>query len=202
MSSRDRWQVIAAGFGVAGRRGLSAKRNRKGRATERPLAEPRDSQLLGTATVSKGSTVTVRWLRMRPLGGQTLRAGGCHLLDHWRASSFRVNRPPAPETLTGRSRQLLSFARPNSNVGSQSEAVVASGISTDSSWPATELREGPLLSSLTAQGRIPPVRAENRVGLLSLPPADQEPPRRSAAARPYQTGEYRPLPRHRGGRRP
>ena len=52
------------------------------------------------------------------VGRSTLRAGGCHLLDDWRASSFRVNRPSAPETLTGRFRQLLSFARPNSNVGS------------------------------------------------------------------------------------
>ena len=69
------------------------------------------------------------------VGRSTLRAGRCHLLDDWRASSFRVNRPSAPETLTGRFRQLLSFARPNSNVGSQSEAVVVSGISTDSSWP-------------------------------------------------------------------
>ena len=26
------------------------------------------------------------------VGRSTLRAGGCHLLDDWRASSFRVNR--------------------------------------------------------------------------------------------------------------
>ena len=81
------------------------------------------------------------------VGRSTLRAGGCHLLDDWRASSFRVNRPSAPETLTGRLRQLLSFAGPNSNVGSQSEAVVASGISTDSSL-VCDVREVPSLRYL------------------------------------------------------
>ena len=62
------------------------------------------------------------------VGRSTLRAGGCHLLDDWRASSFRVTRPSARNSHRPL-RQLLSFARPNSNVGSQSEAVVASGIS-------------------------------------------------------------------------
>ena len=69
------------------------------------------------------------------VGRSTLRAGGCHLLDDWRASSFRVDRPPAPEILTGGFTQLLSFARPNSNVGSQSAPVLRPTTPIVSKWP-------------------------------------------------------------------
>ena len=73
-------------------------------------------------------------LPIRSGAKSTLRAGGCRLLDDWRTSSFRVNRPSAPETLTGRFRQLLSFARPNSNVGSQSAPVLRPTTPIVSKW--------------------------------------------------------------------
>src|SRR5262245_31751897 len=41
-------------------------------------------------------------------------------------------------------RQLLSFARPNSNVGSQSDPVDRPLRSTVSRWPFSEIHEGPL----------------------------------------------------------
>jgi hypothetical protein len=70
----------------------------------------------------------------------TLRADRCHLLGHWRASSFRVDRPDVPETLTGRFRQPPSFGRSNSDVAaSQSSAAVELATVNDSARPRTAL---------------------------------------------------------------
>jgi len=71
------------------------------------------------------------------VGRSTLRADGCHLLGDWRTSSFRVDRPDVPETLTGRFRQPPSFGRSNSDVGSQSQAVAQAAPAEVSSWPGT-----------------------------------------------------------------
>lgn len=89
-----------------------------------------------------------RPLPMLPFGRSMLRADGCHLLGDWRTSSFRVDRPDVPATLTGRFRQPPSFGRSNPDVSSQSQAVAQAALAKDSYWPQAANR---FISSLAGR---------------------------------------------------
>ena len=100
-----------------------------------------------TSPAVPDAAVQPRWSLSRRLPPRATAVTGFGSPRRWRrTSSSEVERPLAKKRGGGLLSAAAATPQRSSSDSSQSEAVVASGVSTESSWPFSEVREGPLLN--------------------------------------------------------